>query len=314
MLHHRLLLFGITILFLTLGTAGSVFSALRIGTLPAADSIILHVAADEGLFAEQGLEVEVVPFQSALELGAAMRGKVLDGHFGDIINVLMQNENGAPQAIVATTSHSTPSARYFGIVVPPQSTARTLADLKGKDIAISSATIIDFLLADLLREEKLPPDFLNRQDIRQISVRLQMLLSGQIESALLPEPLVSLVEARGARTVLDDRGLNTPLAVIALKRSVIDAPDGASTVAGFREALRKAAERINAAPEKYRSVMEAKGLLPKGISVHYAMVRFDMRETPLGLPTEQDIRSFADWMQAGRMLRRTPAHKDVVCP
>lgn len=60
--------------------------------------------------------------------------------------------------------------------------------------------------------------------------------------------------------------------------------------------------------------MEAKGLLPKGISVHYAMVRFDMRETPLGLPTEQDIRSFADWMQAGRMLRRTPAHKDVVCP
>ena len=40
---------------------------LKIGTLPAADSVILHVAADEGLFLAQGLEVEIVPFQSALD-------------------------------------------------------------------------------------------------------------------------------------------------------------------------------------------------------------------------------------------------------
>lgn len=41
---------------------------LKLGVLPAADTIVLHVAADEGLFAKQGLEVELVPFQSALEL------------------------------------------------------------------------------------------------------------------------------------------------------------------------------------------------------------------------------------------------------
>ena len=161
---------------------------LKLGVLPAADTIVLHVAADEGLFAKQGLEVELVPFQSALELGAAMRAGALSGHFGDIINVLMQNESGSPQAIVATTSHSSPDNRCFGLVVSPKSKAQTLADLKGKDIAVSSATIIDFLLAQLLQQEGAAPDFLNRQDIRQIPVRLQMLLSGQIESALLPEP------------------------------------------------------------------------------------------------------------------------------
>lgn len=51
-----------------------------------------------------------------------------------------------------------------------------------------------------------------------------MLLSGQIESALLPKPLVSLVEVKGARIVLNDCKLNTPLAVIALKRDVPDVP------------------------------------------------------------------------------------------
>ena len=32
---------------------------LKLGVLPAADTIVLHVAADEGLFAKQGLEVEL---------------------------------------------------------------------------------------------------------------------------------------------------------------------------------------------------------------------------------------------------------------
>ena len=270
---------------------------LKLGVLPAADTIVLHVAADEGLFAKQGLEVELVPFQSALELGAAMRAGALSGHFGDIINVLMQNESGSPQAIVATTSHSSPDNRCFGLVVSPKSKAQTLADLKGKDIAVSSATIIDFL---------------HRQDIRQIPVRLQMLLSGQIESALLPEPLVSLVEAKGARTILNDCKLNTPLAVIALKRDVLDAPDGAQTVAKFREALREAAKRINETPDAYRPIMEAKGLLPKGASANYTMVRFDMTHTPTGLPSEADIKTFADWMKANRILKKDPAYGDVV--
>ena len=277
---------------------------LKLGVLPAADTIVLHVAADEGLFAKQGLEVELVPFQSALELGAAMRAGALSGHFGDIINVLMQNESGSPQAIVATTSHSSPDNRCFGLVVSPKSKAQTLADLKGKDIAVSSATIIDFLLVQLLKQEGAAPDFLNRQDIRQIPVRLQMLLSGQIESALLPEPLVSLVEAKGARTILNDCKLNTPLAVIA--------PGGAQAVAKFREALREAAKRINENPDAYRPIMEAKGLLPKGASANYTMVRFDMTHTPTGLPSEADIKTFADWMKANRILKKDPAYGDVV--
>lgn len=101
--------------------------------------------------------MELIPFQSALELGAAMRAGALDGHFGDIINVLMQNESGSPQAIIATTSHSSPDNRCFGLVVSPKSKAQTLADLKGKDIAVSSATIIDFLLVQLLKQEGPPP-------------------------------------------------------------------------------------------------------------------------------------------------------------
>ena len=120
-----------------------------------------------------------------------------------------------------------------------------------------------------------------------------MLLSGQIESALLPEPLVSLVEAKGARTILNDCKLNTPLAVIALKRDVLDAPDGAQTVAKFREALREAAKCINETPDAYRPIMEAKGLLPKGASrqLHDGAFRHDAHaDRPAFRGGHQDLR------------------------
>lgn len=286
--------------------------ALKIGSLPAADSLILHAAKKDGVFAAHGLDVEIVPFQSALELGAAMRAGSLDGHFGDIINVLMQNENGAPQIIVATTSHSSPKARFFGLAVRPDSPAKTLADLKGKTCSIGRATIVDFVLDSLLEQEG-AADSLTKSDIRQIPVRLQMLLSGRIESALLPEPLLSLVEGQGARVLLDDRNLSLPLAVIALRKPEKNDEAFADRIRRFRAALAEEAGRINAEPGVYKTMMQKLGLLSDKAAEHYVMLRFEEPLTPLGLPSEEDIRHYADWMKRNRLLKKdVPALADIV--
>ncbi|WP_295637353.1 ABC transporter substrate-binding protein [uncultured Mailhella sp.] len=286
--------------------------ALKIGSLPAADSLILHAAKKDGVFAAHGLDVEIVPFQSALELGAAMRAGSLDGHFGDIINVLMQNENGAPQVIVATTSHSSPNARFFGLAVRPDSPARTLADLKGKPCSIGRATIVDFVLDSLLEQEGATGS-LDKRDIRQIPVRLQMLLSGRIESALLPEPLLSLVEGQGARVLLDDRKLSLPLAVIALKKPGKNDEAFTGLIRRFRAALAEEAARINADPDVYKDMMQKLGLLSGKAAEHYVMLRFEEPLTPLGLPSEEDIRHYADWMKQNRLLKKdVPALADIV--
>ena len=64
---------ALAIFFVFMLSAGAVRAeTLKIGSLPAADSVILHVAADEGLFAARGLEVEIVPFQRELLLRVAM--------------------------------------------------------------------------------------------------------------------------------------------------------------------------------------------------------------------------------------------------
>lgn len=311
MLTSRILAFFLS-LFLPLGSALAA-DTLNIGTLPAADSLLLYAAKEDNVFSSHGLDVNIVPFQSALELGAAMRAGSLDGHFGDIINVLMQNENGVPQLIVATTSHSSAKARFFGLALSPASSAKNLGELKGKNCAIGRATIVEFML-DAMLERKGAAGTLEKSDIRQIPIRLQMLLSGRMESALLPEPLLSLVEAQGARVILDDRGLNLPLAVIALKKPQIG-NDAAfrNMVLRFRAALAEEAKRINASPETYKAMMKKLRLLAPQAEEHYAMLRFEDPLTPLGLPQEEDLRRYAAWMEGGRILKKgMPKLTDVV--
>ena len=286
---------------------------LRIGVLPAADSIVLHVAADESLFKAKGLDVEVVPFKSALELGAAMRAGRLDGHFGDLMNVFTQNERGVPQAVILTTTHTHQDQRAFGLVVSPKAAEeiKSLADLKGTETAMSSATIIDYLLDRMTAVEKLPEGALKNLEVKQIPIRLQMLQTGKVATAMLPEPLVSVVEARGGRVIWDDRAINEALAVVALRQEKLK-PE---TVTGFREAVAEATKLIESEPDRFRAVMVKKGLLPAPVAKDYKMVRFSMFGTKDGLPplpTASDVTRVGEWMVKKGMIKAVPAYENVV--
>lgn len=288
-------------------------ATMKIATLPAADSIVLDVAVQEGLFKKNGLDVQTVPFKSALEVGAAMRAGQLAGHFGDLMNVFVQNETGAPQAVVLTTTHTTPAQRAFGMVVAPKfvSQIQSLADLKATPTAMSASTIIDYLLDRMKGTESLPESALKNTEVRQIPIRLQMLLSGQVQTAILPEPLVTVVEQKGGRVIWDDRKLDESLAVVALKREWLDD----KTVTAFRQAVAQAAALIEADPEKYRALMVQKRLLPPPVAKQYQMVRFSLFGRADGLPpmpTAEDVQRVGQWMKDKGVLKNVPAFEDVI--
>ena len=165
---------------------------LKIGVLPAADSVLLYAAESEGFFESRGLRIQLLPFKSAIEIGAAMRAGELAGHYGDLINVFTQNAAGAPQAVAATVTYANPAERNFALVTRPGSNLTSLEDIKthpGTDTAMSASTIIDYLLDRMEATTGLPPSAMKRVEVRQIPIRLQLLLAGKMETALLPEPL-----------------------------------------------------------------------------------------------------------------------------
>lgn len=287
---------------------------LEIGALPAADSAVLYVAEAEGLFQQEGLDVKVIPFKSALEIGAAMRAGRLDGHFGDLMNVFTQNETGIAQKIVLTTTHTHPEQRAFGLLVSPKVTKyEKLEDLKSATTAMSSSTIIDYLLDRMKETAKLAPDAMKNLEVKQIPIRLQMLQSGQVETAMLPEPLVTVVEQKGGRVLWNDSQLDEALAIVALKAAYTDE----KTVSAFRKAVAGAAKLMEEKPDTYRELMVKKGLLPPPVAKDYKMVRFSMFGTADGLPplpTAEEVRRVGEWMVQKKMIKSVPAYEDVVAP
>lgn len=300
-----------------LAAAAANAEAIRIGALPAADSIILYAAESEGLFKKQGLDVEVIPFKSAVEVAAAMRADKLGGHFADLMNVVSQNQEGIKQKVVATTTYTNPQQRAFGLVVSPKY-ADVVKDLDyvkthpGVTTTISSGTIIDYLVDRMNETEGLPKNALEAKEVKQIPVRLQLLMSGQIQTGVFPEPLVTVVEQKGGRCIWDDRGLNESLAVVALKEKHLDP----GTVAAFRAALGEAASMIEGDPEKYRGQMIERGLLPKPVAAKYSMPKFSIYGTGAlpPLPSSSDVQRVLDWMKKSGTLKTELKPEDIVYP
>ena len=305
----------------TSGFAPSIVSAapaaaqtLKIGVLPAADSVLLYAAEAEGFFKAKGLDVKLLPFKSAIEIGAAMRAGELSGHYGDLINVFTQNATGAPQAVVATMTYANKTQRNFALVARPGAKVSSLDDLKanpGTDTAMSASTIIDYLLDRMDETTGLPESAMKRVEVRQIPIRLQLLLSGKMDTALLPEPLCSLVESKGGKALWDDRELAEPLAVVALRQADLK-PE---TVAAFKGALTDAAKAIEADPEKFRALMVKKSLLTKQAAAGYHMPKYAHFGTSDGLPplpSAADVKRTGDWMMKKGMLKSVPPFEAVI--
>ena len=288
------------LLVVVMGTPVQAKNKLKIGLLPIHDTLLFHVAQKNGYFAEQGLEVELVPFHSALEKDVAARAGQLDGHFSDLSSVIVQQAGGSPFVVVASTSHTNLKQRMFGLVTSPQNASKSLAELKGAKLAVARQSIVDFLSDVLLVEYG--PDFMARQDIRKIPVRLQLLLAGQVDAALLPEPLLSLVEEAGGKVLLDDRALDMPLAVLALTK-IKATPQ---VVASLHRALVQAGETINRDLVASNQLLLEFGLIPPNLAKTFKLPPVDLSKIPHTLPSQELYESYGNWLVKSGVLARAP--------
>lgn len=288
-------------------------AAIKLGVLPSSDAMLIHVANDEGLFKAHGLDVEVIPFQSALEVNAAMRANRLDAQYCDVMTVLMQNDRGIKQQLILSLTYPKVAQRAFGLAVAPQFADRyqSLSDLDGVKTAMSANSIIDYLLGRMIETQALPKSALTPVEIRQIQVRLQTVLSGQMPTAMLPEPFLTMVEAKGGRVIWDDRQLGEAKSYIALRTEVVT-PE---TVRGFKKAISEAAHRVAQNPTVYRAAMVKKKLLPKEAASTFEMLNTDANDTLDGLPemaTPADVTRMADWLKVRGLIRQPVHYEEAV--
>jgi len=283
------------------------YTKIRFGILPVLDTLPLHVAVQDRLFAESGLDVELVSFASALERDTAMQAGLLDGYFGDLIATFLLVRQGVPMRIALTSYRTTPGHPMFGVALSPKNAASKLANLNGASIGYSRSTIMEYLLDKMSSKHGLGQNFFNRVEVRKIPIRLQMLMGGQLDASLLPEPLLSLVKFKGGSIVLTAEDLNMPLTVLCLHKRCFVGTN--SIYDRFVRAYAKAIEHLREEPEFYRALMAKTSRIPPQLVAKYPIYPYPMPD----LPSISEVDDVQDWMVAHGMLKQRLAH-DLLFP
>jgi len=278
------------------GSEGVAPAAIVIGTLATQDSLPLWVAEERGQFTAEGLDVEIVTFQSAQECQAAFTAGTVDALMTDLIVAAKLHAAGTPVIIPTVMLGADTAQGRFAIVAAPGSDVESITDLAGVAVGTAAGTITEYVLDRLMQDAGVDPGDVVKEEVPKMPVRYQLLMSGQLAAASLPEPFISLAEQSGATVVSggDDTmaSENISQSVLVVSAEYAQTEAGAASVAALLTAWDAAVSDINAAPDDYRSTLVEKAGLPEALAQTY-----QVSEYPLAAPPDaMQVQAVLDWM------------------
>ena len=276
--------------------------SVRIGTLPTEDSLPLWVAEKRGYFATENVpKVEIVEFQSAQERDAAFASGAIDGFMGDIIAAANLTAAGKPDTIETVMLGADQSQGRFGIAVAPKSTVTALPQLANVPVGTSSATIQEYVLDGLMAEAGVATDSVKVEEVKKVPVRFQLLTSGQLKAAALPEPFLSLAEQGGAKVLATDTTAKANLSqtVLVFSNAFLSREGGAATVTSVLKAWDLGVNDINKAPDSVRALLVEKAKLPQSLATSYKINTYPTHQ----LPSRADVEAVLAWMKSKGYLK-----------
>lgn len=265
---------------------------LKIGQIPVIDGLPFWVAQQKDYYKAIGVNVELITFKSAQERETAMAAGELDGMLTDTITTGTLVSSGTALKIASLGLGATKQEGPISIVTAPNSGLKSINDLKGKEIAISTTTMMQYTAEHLLQDAGFTPEEMKFTNIASIPVRYEALMSGQVPAAILPDPLLSLAIANGATLVGDDTKAQhnySQSVIVFTEKAMTEKLDG---VKKFFLAYNLAVRDIKENPNAYKELLVVNAKLPAEIKDKYQVVPF----SPAQAPTKADLERVVQWL------------------
>jgi len=215
-----------------------------------------------GTLKDLAYDIEWANFVGAAPLLEALNAGAVDTAPAGDLPVVLAAAAGAPLKIVAASVSST---RDIAIIVPPGSPIRTVADLAGHRVIVSSArgSISHYLLLEALKEAKV--------DRKAVDIGFMLpndaaaaFAAGRIEVWATFGTYQLAAEQRGARVLRDGQGINTGLLLIAASQAALDDTAKRDALTNMLGRFRTAGQWAQSHSEAYAGVFaKATGVDPK---------------------------------------------------
>ncbi|MCL6446760.1 MAG: ABC transporter substrate-binding protein [Armatimonadetes bacterium] len=282
---------------------------IKLGMLPIIDNLPFWVAQEKGYFQAEGLDVELIPFPSAVERDSAFTARKIDGAVGDLLAVAALNDAGVPLKAVSIAMGAKPGESRFAVLSAPDSNIRRPEQLKNVEIAMSLNSIIEYTTDRLLQHQGLKPDEIKKVSIPKMPVRLESLLQGKVKAATLPDPLATLAAIKGAHIVADTLNDNVAQTVVIIQQEMLD--QNLPAVKKLMKAYGRAVADIQADPAGFNRLLAEQAKVPEEVLAskeHRLPVNFSAPQ----LPARKDVQDVLDWMKERNLLKKPLKYEDLV--
>ena len=274
---------------------------LSFGAMSSIDIVPIVIAKEKGYFEEEGLELDFQLFTAAKDRDAALQAGELDGVIADEIAISIYQNSGIDMKITGATNGA------WTLVVGKDSGIENLEDLKGKKMAISENTMIDYL-SDYIAEE----NGVNSSEIEKIAIpampaRLEALRNKQVDAAILPAPFNDTAVADGGKGLADIDNADIMISAIGFLQDQID--NNEEAIKAFFTGYNKAVEYMkNTDLKEYEDIViktvgyseDTKGniILPE-LNTNY-------------LPDTEKVQAVFNWSKNNGIISKDLKAEDVI--
>ncbi|WP_274650935.1 ABC transporter substrate-binding protein [Paenibacillus humicola] len=244
--------------------------------------LLEQIGVNDGSFAKAGLEIENVCFTAGADAVQALVGGSLDINLGSFEHVLKQQKNGLGVKAYGDIYNGV----GYSLVVKSDATYKSVADLKGKTLAVTKVgSLSDTGLRLGLKDEGLDPN----KDVTIIGAgsgasMLAAIQSGNVAGGMVSEPTTSQMLADGKFRILYDPAYEFAGITVMAKTDWVDKNKEAMQT--FLKVLKEVNDRTQADPGS--AVEPMKKDFPKiSDDVLKTAITNQLKKVPQGLEISQ---------------------------
>ncbi len=271
-----------------------------LGVMASVDYLPFAVALDKGIYDSLGLDLRIEPFFSPVERDAALQGGTLDGTVTDYTSAALLSASGFPLLVDMKCDGA------FRLIVGRDKPITAIQDLKGKKLALSSNTVIEYTTDKLLVQAGIDPADVEKVEIAKIPLRMEMLQSGEVDAAVLPEPFASMAIERGLVALISTKDLDIELTGIAMTREVAQK---SAVMDLLHQGYNLGVEYMKQHPrtEWVKVLVETLGVSEE---VALSMVIPDF--TQVASPRSQDLADMNAWLKAKKLVEESYSESQLL--
>jgi NitT/TauT family transport system substrate-binding protein len=216
---------------------------IRIGVLTGAGAGPVSIANDKGYFTAEGIDAELVGFDTAQPIAVAAVSGAVDFGAADLTSALYTLATQGVVRLVAGLTHEGPGFHATAIVVANNAAAglRTFDDLPGHSVALTQlGSTFEYAMGIACEKHGIDLRAMHFVALQSLANVASSVAAGQESVGVLDAATAQPLLANGNAKILAWVGDETPWQVAAVWTSARTADSRPKIVEGFLRALRKA--------------------------------------------------------------------------